>query len=422
MIFKIKLSIIFLFVSLNFLKNSYAQSLYANYNSITLTLKKPIRLTILADDTLYNNFSKEIELIDNFFDHFNFYSKGDIIDLLNNDEFANLSCKNLEQLTKLKTELKVDLVMELKRKEDGIELNLITTEKGDTIYKNLFRQSLNSNPLKDLIKLLLENKEAKYINLNLPNMTRVNKGTIIIPRTRFKKDTIRVNSDFYISKFEITVKQFSDFIKATNYKTTSEIEEYSFKYNIESQEEKHWYYRLFSLIKSFFIKPNFGKYEHLTWKYDERGDLRDDYEMSDYPVINVSWYDAVQYCKWLSELTGENYRLPTFTEWLFSAYGGEYPNLISVNSLDSLGWFKENSDLRLHKVGEKKPNKLGIYDLIGNLREWCLDSPHNNPERRIVANGSWLDSRNCNEIGYKEDLSPYIRSNILGFRVVKEIK
>jgi formylglycine-generating enzyme required for sulfatase activity len=109
-----------------------------------------------------------------------------------------------------------------------------------------------------------------------------------------------------------------------------------------------------------------------------------------YPITSISWGEATDYCKWLSEKTGKHYRLPTEAEWEYAARGGEltkYYKYSGGDVLDSVGWVYSNSsdskrtsvlliavkDTKLHPVATRQPNELGIYDMTGNASEWCYD-------------------------------------------------
>ena len=94
------------------------------------------------------------------------------------------------------------------------------------------------------------------------------------------------------------------------------------------------------------------------------------------PVERVSWDDCQTFINRLNSYTGRNFRLPTEAEWEFAARGGNYSRRYKYSGSNYIGdvaWYGDNSDLRTHPVGTKQPNELGLYDMSGNVLEWCSD-------------------------------------------------
>ena len=138
-----------------------------------------------------------------------------------------------------------------------------------------------------------------------------------------------------------------------------------------------------------------------------------------YPVERVNWYDCQDFVEKLSELTGRHFRLPTEAEWEYAARGGQrsrgYRYSGSYN-LDEIGWHVGNAHHYKREVGTKKPNELGLYDMTGNVSEWCQDklgieyyhhSPSINPQgpdrstfkdHRCFRGGSFCDDEKYDEL------------------------
>lgn len=161
-------------------------------------------------------------------------------------------------------------------------------------------------------------------------------------------------------------------------------------------------------------------------------------ECDDCPVERVSWNDIQMFIKKLNEITGRNYRLPTEAEWEYAAYGGQAGNRIQGNINKPLGdyaWYESNSGGRTHPVATKKPNLLGIYDMLGNVFEWCNDwydfnyyrmSPLRNPKgpehgnSKVIRGGAWSSNADYLSTYYRAGLPPGTRLNNCGFRLVAD--
>jgi len=156
-------------------------------------------------------------------------------------------------------------------------------------------------------------------------------------------------------------------------------------------------------LSSFFI----GKYEvtQEQWRAVMGNNPSSHWGCDRCPVAGIRWDDAQEFISKLNQLTGKRYRLPTEAEWEYAARGGnrskgyEYSG---SNDIRLVAWYSDNSDTETHPVGRKRPNELGIYDMTGNVYEWCNDwydedyykkSPKNNPQgpsngtRRVMRGG-----------------------------------
>jgi formylglycine-generating enzyme required for sulfatase activity len=140
---------------------------------------------------------------------------------------------------------------------------------------------------------------------------------------------------------------------------------------------------------------------------------------ADLPVECVTYYEALEACARLSVLTGREHRLPTEKEWEHACLAGstgEYCFGDDVKQLGDYAWFSENSERRTHPVGQKKPNVWGLYDMHGNVWEWCAEVDGH--DYVPLRGGSWFDLPTLARAGFRDFDSPLVRYYYFGFRVV----
>jgi formylglycine-generating enzyme required for sulfatase activity/serine/threonine protein kinase len=200
-------------------------------------------------------------------------------------------------------------------------------------------------------------------------------------------------SDYFIGKYEVTQKQWREVMGTT----------------VSQQRDK----------------------ANTSWPLQGEGD--------NYPMYYVSWDEVQEFIKKLNQKTGKKYRLPTEAEWEYAARGGSAgsPTRYSgSNNIDEVAWYTSNSGSKTNPVGRKKPNELGIYDMSGNVWEWCEDDWHDNyngaptdgrawidsprSNRRLLRGGSWyLLARHCRVSGRYRG-SPDDRYSVFGFRLAQD--
>ena len=151
------------------------------------------------------------------------------------------------------------------------------------------------------------------------------------------------------------------------------------------------------------------------------------------PVNEVSWNDCQDFIRKLNSLTGGSFRLPTEAEWEFAARGGNKSRGYKYSGSDNLGgvaWYTDNSDSMVHPVGSKSPNELGLYDMSGNVWEWCADwkgpytsSSQTNPtgsslgSGRVGRGGSWGSFASRCRVAARVSGTPAFSNSNLGLRL-----
>jgi len=160
-----------------------------------------------------------------------------------------------------------------------------------------------------------------------------------------------------------------------------------------------------------------------------------------YPVNNVSWTNVQRFVERLSAMTGKHFRLPTEAEWEYAARGGQLSKgykYSGSNDINEVAWYAGNSERRLHPSGKKKPNELGLYDMTGNLWEFCHDDadmrpypdgPRTNPlvgtfeksgsrRPKITRGGGYEFDEDESLVFRRDGATQNVRMPDIGFRLV----
>jgi formylglycine-generating enzyme required for sulfatase activity len=184
-------------------------------------------------------------------------------------------------------------------------------------------------------------------------------------------------------------------------------------------------------VSDFYI----GKYEVTQKQWREiMGNNPSNFKNCDNcPVEKVSWNDVQEFIKKLNQKTGKNYRLPTEAEWEYAARGGSQSRgykYAGSNNIGEVAWYDGNSSSKTHAVGGKKPNELGIYDMSGNVYEWCSDwyvnysaGSQRNPQGptsgfdRVLRGGSWSGLAGFCRVSNRSICDPDDRYSFSGFRL-----
>ncbi len=219
---------------------------------------------------------------------------------------------------------------------------------------------------------------------------------------------VTITRPFLMEKYPVTVAQFKAFVEATGYRTQAE---QGFGAQVYMGPPYSWTHK--ETVN--WRNPGF---EHEVWSAELEWQYRDDLSRSDpsvvqvdtCPVVCVSWNDAQAFIKWLNDKGGEvTFRLPTEAEWEYACRAGSTDE--TYGSLNDIAWHARNSDGHTHPVGQKQPNAFGLFDMLGNVWQWCQDvflrdyyasSPSQDPQgpsdagpegARVDRGGSWQNGR-----------------------------
>ena len=396
-------STFFLFIlTLNIGQQLHAQTIVPNYIDLPASANPfskysfPIGLAILKFDgdptldiKLFNILKQDTSVLKRFtiFPYSVLKAQVDVLGL------TSLDPNDLHTLNQLKEQLNISLIVTGKAINNGFELYLLTTN-GVKVYGSTYLNTIKSTAIDDAAKLFRSSTQTSYVNIGGINWVLVDSGSFQMGSSDGYADERPVHpvsvKSFYISSTEVTFEQYDAFCDATGRK---------------GPDDNGW---------------GGGKM----------------------PVFDVSWDDANAYCQWLSSQLGESISLPTEVEYEYAARGGINNRGYKYSGsdyIDDVAWFVGNSTGKTHEVGTRMANALGIYDLTGNVWEWCLDWYHKTYDGaptdgtawnvqsldtpyHVVRGGSWKSSSyNC-RVSVRNDGNTDGWVNFAGFRLVKEIK
>ncbi|MTI29507.1 formylglycine-generating enzyme family protein [Xanthovirga aplysinae] len=261
-------------------------------------------------------------------------------------------------------------------------------EEGHLFEKivSLSEEDKNSNKLViiDFEEAIVEETSSKNV---IDGMILVKGGTFIMGNKNGNSNEIPEHqvtvSDFYIGQYEVTVGEYRKFCEETGYDMPKE--------------------------------P--------SWEWNDND-----------PMVKITWHDAVAYCEWAGG------RLPTEAEWEYAARGGvqSQGHLYSgENIFEKVAWHNGNSKKKVHPVGDKAPNELGIYDMSGNVWEWCSDffstsfykkeglKDPKGPKRgkfKVLRGGSWNNPPDRGRVSFRYSFGAKGWGKHIGFRMVKDVK
>ncbi len=220
---------------------------------------------------------------------------------------------------------------------------------------------------------------------------------------------VRITRAFRLGRHEVTVRQFRQFVDQTGYKTDAERDGKGGRGLVDGQWVQH---------------PRF------VWNGAPGFEQTDEH-----PVVNVSWNDAMAFCKWLSKKVGTVFILPTESQWEYACRAGTTTAWYcgdSEGTLDEYGWSLRNSGHKTHPVGQLKPNGWSLHDMYGNVWEWCADhcttdsnsqSPPNDlsgpaKDWKYFRGGSWDHHAAYCRSAYRNNGVSQGRDVRIGFRLV----
>ena len=232
---------------------------------------------------------------------------------------------------------------------------------------------------------------VRILNSLSIDMVLIEKGSFLMGEGSGQKK-VTIENDFYMGKYPVTVAEYMHFVEDVKKHYPQWLEEGN-EYNIKTGTDN--YYK---------------KMKNLT--------------NPNAPIVGISWYDAKAYCEWLSKKRKEEFRLPTEAEWEYACRAGTTTKWSfgdDEKELDKYGWYNMNSDGTIHEVGQKLPNPWGLYDMHGNVWEWCKDWYDSDKDTKVLRGGSWDEYADRSRSAGRYGNYPDIRFISIGFRLLRTL-
>lgn len=387
-------------------------------------IKEEIFIVVVLDDVFTIDFKEYVNILydEMFFLDIPEYEERikSIIEMLKKIKVSNIDGAALE----LSNSTKNYTIKEIKFLMNKVMENMFIEENNFQVERFLKIKD-TYNPISKIYKEEIEKIREKLETFNIKKSSQIKSKDYCLRKVLKKDDIIFVQGGLYKASFYIEEREVSNLYVMKNLVT-----------------QKMWY-EVMEENPSHFKGENF-------------------------PVERVSWWKSLEYCNKLSEIYGltpvyiledgalkinyidgskvlpneadfkktEGYRLPTELEWEWLATGGEFKkNEDEESELDDIAWYWDNSSIKSHEVGLKKPNELGIYDMFGNVWEWCYDTksigelkeetPYlydTTESYRRLKGGSWGNYKNYCTPGYRYYGGAVGYGSNIGLRVVRTIR
>jgi hypothetical protein len=289
--------------------------------------------------------------------------------------------------------------------EDSIPTNIFKSARS-VVYsqeiegKEWEQKRLLDNFLKDIIKL--RNLLEKWPQNFEPQPLVISPTFSDMKFIYIKPGNFHVTDGFYMQETPVTVGQWRIFAHETGYKTKAENDGWAYKW--ENKWVKKW-------VKKYIYWDN-PKF----------------YQTDNHPVTCICWNDTERFINWLNGKDNKKYRLPAEAEWEYACRAGtktQYYTGDTEADLNRAGWYLVNSDSKTHPVCEKKPNAFGLYDMHGNVWEWCQDNyyPDIKTGNHVIRGGSYLHEKDFCSSGKRGGKETQENAYCdIGFRLVMKLK